>query len=89
MATSGPAFPGALEVVRAARDRDASVVAFTDRPNDVLAAGAASIAVEAVPEWLSPFVTILSAQRLAVGLSLSRGIDVDRPFGLSKITRTT
>ena len=31
----------------------------------------------------------VAAQRLAAGLAERRGIEVDRPFGLSKITRTT
>ena len=89
IATSGPVLAGALEVVRAARERGAPVVAFSDRPGDASDAGASVLEVEQVADWLSPFVTILVAQRLAVGLALARGLDVDRPFGLSKITRTT
>ncbi len=41
------------------------------------------------PDWLSPFCAAVAAQRLAAGLAERRGIEVDRPFGLSKITRTT
>jgi glutamine---fructose-6-phosphate transaminase (isomerizing) len=41
------------------------------------------------PDWLSPFCAAVAAQRLAAGLAEHRGIEVDRPFGLSKITRTT
>jgi glucosamine 6-phosphate synthetase-like amidotransferase/phosphosugar isomerase protein len=41
-----------------------------------------------VPEWLGPAVAIVPAQLLAVGLARRRGIEVDAPFGLSKITLT-
>jgi glucosamine--fructose-6-phosphate aminotransferase (isomerizing) len=41
------------------------------------------------PDWLSPFCAAVAAQRLAAGLAERRGIEIDRPFGLSKITRTT
>jgi glucosamine 6-phosphate synthetase-like amidotransferase/phosphosugar isomerase protein len=33
-------------------------------------------------------VAIVPAQLLAVGLAERRGVDVDAPFGLSKITMT-
>ena len=42
-----------------------------------------------MPEWLSPLGAAIAAQQLAAGLAERRGIEVDRPFGLSKITRTT
>jgi glutamine---fructose-6-phosphate transaminase (isomerizing) len=41
------------------------------------------------PDWLSPFCAAVAAQRLAAGVAERRGIEVDRPFGLSKITKTT
>ena len=43
---------------------------------------------QSVPEWLSPLVTILPGQLLAMYLAHARGIDPDTPRGLSKITRT-
>jgi glucosamine--fructose-6-phosphate aminotransferase (isomerizing) len=42
-----------------------------------------------MPEWLSPLGAVIPAQRLAAAIAERRGIDVDRPFGLHKITRTT
>jgi glucosamine--fructose-6-phosphate aminotransferase (isomerizing) len=53
------------------------------------AAAAATIPLVAMPEWLSPLGAVIPAQRLAAALAERRGIEVDRPFGLSKITRTT
>jgi glucosamine--fructose-6-phosphate aminotransferase (isomerizing) len=42
-----------------------------------------------VPEWLSPLVAVLPAQALAAELAGALGVDVDAPFGLRKVTRTT
>jgi len=41
-----------------------------------------------VPEWLSPIVAVLPGQLLAMGLSETKGIDVDVPRGLNKVTIT-
>ena len=41
-----------------------------------------------VPEWLSPIVAVLPGQLLALGLSEAKGIDVDAPRGLNKVTIT-
>jgi len=41
-----------------------------------------------IPEWLSPIPAILPAQMFAMYLAQTRGIDVDNPRGLSKVTQT-
>jgi glutamine---fructose-6-phosphate transaminase (isomerizing) len=46
------------------------------------------IAGEGVPEHLLPILEILPLQRLAWRLALDRGVDPDRPRGLSKVTQT-
>lgn len=45
--------------------------------------------VAPVADWLTPLVAVLPAQRLAARLAERRGVDVDTPRGLSKVTRTT
>jgi glucosamine--fructose-6-phosphate aminotransferase (isomerizing) len=39
-------------------------------------------------EWLSPFVTIIPGQLLALHLTLAKDLDPDRPRGLTKVTET-
>ena len=46
------------------------------------------LALEDIPEWLSPLCAVVPAQLLAVGAAERRGLDVDRPVGLQKVTRT-
>jgi glucosamine--fructose-6-phosphate aminotransferase (isomerizing) len=41
-----------------------------------------------LPEALSPLAAVVPGQLLALHLSLARGLDPDRPRGLSKVTRT-
>jgi len=41
-----------------------------------------------VPEWLSPLVTIVPGQLVALRLAQLGGSDLDRPLGLSKVTLT-
>jgi len=41
-----------------------------------------------LPEWLSPIVTVIPGQLLALNLALVKGYDPDNPRGLSKVTRT-
>jgi len=44
--------------------------------------------VQGVPEWLSPLVAVIPGQLAALKLARMRGIDLDRPLGLSKVTLT-
>jgi glucosamine--fructose-6-phosphate aminotransferase (isomerizing) len=41
-----------------------------------------------IPEWLSPLISVIPGQLFANNLALCKGLDVDHPEGLSKITRT-
>jgi glutamine---fructose-6-phosphate transaminase (isomerizing) len=84
IAPSGPTEQSMREVVAAARERGARVAAIGhDR-----ALGDPFLELVDIPEWLGPVVAIVPAQLLAVGLAEQRGVDVDTPFGLSKITLT-
>jgi glucosamine--fructose-6-phosphate aminotransferase (isomerizing) len=41
-----------------------------------------------VPEWLSPLVAVIPGQLAAMRLAQIRGVDLDQPLGLSKVTLT-
>jgi glutamine---fructose-6-phosphate transaminase (isomerizing) len=84
IAPAGPTDGSMRELVAAARERGAPVAAIGHDP----ALGDPFLGLVDVPEWLGPVVAIVPAQLLAVGLAERRGVDVDAPFGLSKITLT-
>jgi glutamine---fructose-6-phosphate transaminase (isomerizing) len=43
---------------------------------------------DTLPEWLSPLVDIIPAQLFAGALARAKGLDVERPRGLKKVTLT-
>jgi glucosamine--fructose-6-phosphate aminotransferase (isomerizing) len=80
--------PQMQELIDLLDERRAEVVAFSDVP-EVL--GRAKLGVPlppGVPEWLTPLVSVVPGQLFALALAESRGLDPDRPRGLSKITET-
>ena len=68
---------------------DVGVTAVVSDRADLLEAAdiAVRIAVGA-PEWLAPMLTIIPAQAAALRLGELRGVDVDHPHGLHKVTLT-
>lgn len=84
IAPSGPTLAGIRDLLEAARRRGADTTVISDA--DI---GGRWIALEAVPEWLSPLVAVIPAQQLAVGAAERLGRDVDRPTGLNKVTLTS
>ena len=79
-APAGPSAQGVREAVEEARRRGAPAI---------VVAPDGDLRLVPMPEWLSPLGAVIPAQKLAAGLAEQRGIEVDRPFGLHKITRTT
>ncbi len=82
-----PADPTAAtmrELVAAARARRARVAAIGHDAS----LGDPFLELVEIPDWLGPVTAIVPAHRLALGLAERRGVDVDAPFGLSKVTLT-
>ena len=44
---------------------------------------------DTLPEWLSPLVDIIPAQLFTAALARAKGLDVENPRGLKKVTRTS
>jgi glucosamine--fructose-6-phosphate aminotransferase (isomerizing) len=84
---SAPAGAAVRDVLAAAHARDAAVTVIAE-DGYAGAAGERVLTVEPGPEWLSPLSAVVPAQLLAVGAAERRGMDVDRPIGLQKVTRT-
>ncbi len=88
VAPSGPALESLRAAVPRLRERGAPIVAITDDDELLREADTCLPLARAVPEWLSPLVTVVPGQVFALRLATLRGGDVDRPPGLTKITRT-
>jgi glucosamine--fructose-6-phosphate aminotransferase (isomerizing) len=76
---------GAVDKVR---ERGSELLAISDDPEFLREADVAFELIPGVPEWLSPLLTVVPGQAAAVRLATLRGVDVDSPVGLTKITLT-
>jgi glucosamine--fructose-6-phosphate aminotransferase (isomerizing) len=88
LAPSGPALASMEEAIAGLGARGARLLVVSDAPAALAAAETPLRLVPGVPEWLSPLVTVIPGQLVALRLAELRGGDVDRPHGLSKITLT-
>jgi glucosamine--fructose-6-phosphate aminotransferase (isomerizing) len=76
------------EAVEAVAQRGARTIVVSD-DDDLLARGQIGLPLLAgVPDWLSPFVAVVPGQLAGLRFAQLRGIDLDRPLGLSKVTLT-
>jgi glucosamine--fructose-6-phosphate aminotransferase (isomerizing) len=88
VAPSGPARPSVEEVVLPLRERGARIVAVSDVAAVLRRAHTKLPLVPQVPEWLSPLTAVVPGQLTALRLAQQRGLDVDHPAGLQKVTLT-
>ena len=88
VAPSGPARPSVEEIVQPLYERGARVIAVSDAASVLESAHTRLPLVGDVPEWLSPLTAVIPGQLTAMRLAELRGLDVDHPAGLQKITLT-
>jgi glucosamine--fructose-6-phosphate aminotransferase (isomerizing) len=89
IAASGATLPGVRDLLgRLVADHGVDLLVVTDDE----ATGRVASAVLPIPggiaEWLTPIVSILPAQLFAFHLTMARGLDLERPRSLSKVTLT-
>ena len=88
VAPSGALLPQMVDLIKTLKARHADVLAISDEPEPL---GLSSTPVRlpvSVPEWLSPVTAMVAGQLLVLHLAEARGLDLDRPRGLRKITET-
>ena len=88
VAPSGPVLPSLRGFVEKLRERGPEVIMISDDAELLEAAHTALPLVGSVPEWLSPLLTVIPGQVAALRLATLKGVDVDRPLGLTKVTLT-
>lgn len=92
VAPDEPASATVLEVAPEAQQRSAPVVLIGSRDVSVDGQVASTVALPAaadVASWLTPLTAVVPGQLLARAVAEARGVEVDHPGGLSKVTRTT
>lgn len=88
VAPSGRMLDEMRQLMRTLRERGADVACVSDDEEALGLAQTGFRVPVALPEWLSPLTHIVPGQLLAMGLAHARGLDVDAPRGIRKVTRT-
>jgi glucosamine--fructose-6-phosphate aminotransferase (isomerizing) len=84
----GAVYADMLSVLRhLAGDRGAELVVISDE-DEALALARTPLRLPAVPEWLSPLVSIVPGQLFSYYLTRAKGLDTEAPRGLYKVTQT-
>lgn len=85
---AGASFDDMFDLAHDLRQRGAELLVISESPQALeLAKTPLPIAVP-VTEWLSPLVTVLPGQQMALSLALAKGLNPDLPRGLQKVTKT-
>jgi glucosamine--fructose-6-phosphate aminotransferase (isomerizing) len=88
VAPSGPARPSVEDLVLPLRERGARIIGVSDVAAVLRRAQTKLPLVPRVPEWLSPLTAVIPGQLTALRLARQRGLDIDQPVGLAKVTLT-
>ncbi len=88
IAPSGKMLPEMREFMATVKGRQAELLIVSD-DNATLTDARIPLRLPAgAPEWLSPLITILPGQLLAMYLAAARDYDIDQPRGIHKVTET-
>ena len=94
LAAEGPSWEGTLDMAKKLREREADTLVFTPAGRDEIAALASrTIRLPKPPagapeDVFTPIPNIIPGQLFAALLAEVKGLDPDRPRGLSKVTKT-
>jgi len=88
VAPQGQVYADVYDLVAELHERGADLVVISDREEAVALSQTPCLLPVAVEEWLSPLISVIPGQLLALHLALTKGFDPDHPRGLSKVTLT-
>ncbi len=88
IAPSGKMLPEMREFMATVKGRQAELLIISDDDATLADARIPLRLPEGAPEWLSPLITILPGQLLAMYLAAARDYDIDQPRGIHKVTET-
>ena len=88
IAPSGKMLPEMREFMATVKGRQAELLIVSDDEGALADARIPLRLPAGAPEWLSPLITILPGQLLAMYLAAARDYDIDQPRGIHKVTET-
>jgi glucosamine--fructose-6-phosphate aminotransferase (isomerizing) len=88
VAPKGQTLPGMVDLLHKLKERNAECLVISNAPEALALAQSPMPIAEQVPEWLSPIVSVIPGQLLAMNVAIAKGHTIDRPTGLNKVTVT-
>lgn len=88
VAHRGMVFGDMIEIIHKVKERGAELLTVSDADEVNKLAQFPMPIPQGIPEWLSPVVAVLPGQLLGWQLAVQKGLDPDKPRGLSKVTET-
>jgi glucosamine--fructose-6-phosphate aminotransferase (isomerizing) len=88
VAPSGRIAPDMADLVSELKQRNGEIIVISDQ-SPLLAQAQLGLPIPPnIPEWLTPLITVIPGQCLALRLCEFKGMNVDQPIGLTKVTET-
>ena len=87
VAPRGKSLAGMRDMRKTLEEKGADILVISN-DDDMLRRAKRAMTLPALPEWLSPIVAVLPGQVFAMQGAVVRGLNVDKPRGLSKVTIT-
>jgi glutamine---fructose-6-phosphate transaminase (isomerizing) len=87
VAPQGKIFPQMTDMMKKLQESNAETLLISNDA-DLLSQATKQLPIPAVPEWLSPIISVIPGQVFAMNQAIARGLEVDKPRGLSKVTIT-
>ena len=87
VAPGGKVFPQMVDMAKDLKERKAETLIISN-DDSLLNQATQQLNIPEVPEWLSPIVSVIPGQVFGMHQAIVRGLDVDNPRGLSKVTIT-
>jgi len=87
VAPQGKVFPQMADMLAKLNTSKAETLVISNDA-DLLSQATKQLPIPAVPEWLSPIISVIPGQVFAMQQAIVRGFEVDKPRGLSKVTIT-
>lgn len=89
VASKGKVFPSMQQMLLRLKKEQAADLVVVSNDKRALALAQIPLMIPAdIPEWLSPFASVLPAQLFAYHLTLAKGHNAEKPRAIHKITRT-
>jgi len=88
IAVRGYVFADLNDLLDELKSRNAERIIISDNPLVLENAQLPFLLPQGVPEWLSPIVAVIPGQLFAMQLATEKGLNADRPEGLTKVTET-